>query len=410
MEILLPRRRPPGAAWPYRPRPLPDELLTSYLLRLAAGLNLAPTQFLSAVWGSKRSLLNQDLDNYAPPHIARRIADGTCISVDAVHKMTLASYGGTLLAQHNPRGRNAWLLPTTIKSNDRRRRGLQFCPECLATDAKPYFRRRWRLAFATSCTRHGTLLRDGCPACGEIVHPHRSPTLTTCFRCGESLCTPSSPTEHNDLLIWQGKLEQSLEQGWSILAGEPLYSHLMLAIVRQIAALLVNGPRAADFRKAAARTLGGDDAPFAKPTDRQPIEYLTLAERRRLFDLARRLMQSWPANFVDCCREAGLHRSHAIKDMGYVPFAYERVLRTFLDSTPYYPSEGEVAAAAAWLRRTQGHATYADLRAICGESRAAIYRHMDYLRRQARPSKWRIAAFSSHAIDGRANRFADPRP
>lgn len=396
MEILLPaRRRTAARPWPYRPRPLPDELLTSYLLRIAAGLDLRPSRFLSAVWGSERSLLNQDLDNFAPAHVAVRVATGTGIDIAEVHATTLADYVGTLLITHNPKGRNPWLLPTTIKSNDRRRRGLQFCPVCLATDRTPYFRRRWRLAFATMCTTHAVMLRDGCPSCGEIVHCHRALSPRHCFRCGASLCVPSSPAPRHDHLVWQRELEQSLERGWSMLDGHPVRAHVLFAIVRQIAALLVNGPRAPALRAATVQSLGGEAASFQKITRRQPIEYLELADRHRLLDMVERLMRGWPINFVQCCLEAKLHRSHAIKDMTNPPFAYERVMRAYLDATPYHASEPEVAAAAAWLRRTEGKATYAALKAICGESRAAIYRHMDYRRVQTRPSKWRTEALDA---------------
>lgn len=398
MEILLPRRRCQPAAWPYRPRPLEDELLTSYLLRVAAGLDLRPTRFLSAIWGSRRSLLNQDLDNFVPRHIAQRVADGTCIEVDDVHAMTLANYAGSLLVNHNPRGRNPWLLPTTIKSNDRRRRGLQFCPECLATDRTPYFRRRWRLAFVTTCTKHLTILHDGCPTCGEIVHPHRALTPTHCFRCGGPLCLPSSAASHPEIVPWQHELEQALARGWGILGERQLSTHIVAAIVRQVATLFVNGRRAGALREAVAQAFGGDPRPFTKSTRRQPIEYLALAERHRLFTLVEQVMRCWPTRFVETCRQAGIYRSHAIKDMPCPLFAFEQVLREHLDATPYYPAEAEVAAAAAWLRRTKGRASYADLKALCGESRGAIYRHMDYQRRPAVPSRWRVAAMQSSNI------------
>lgn len=51
--------------------------------------------------------------------------------------------------------------------------GQQFCPTCLAEDAVPYFRKRWRIALNTVCTRHGTMLLDRCPACGVGVAFHR---------------------------------------------------------------------------------------------------------------------------------------------------------------------------------------------------------------------------------------------
>jgi hypothetical protein len=47
--------------------------------------------------------------------------------------------------------------------NSARRDGstwVQYCPECLAEDEHPYYRRRWRLATRVSCPKHGCRLRD----------------------------------------------------------------------------------------------------------------------------------------------------------------------------------------------------------------------------------------------------------
>ncbi len=73
----------------------------------------------------------------------------------------------------------------------------------------------------------------------------------------------------------------------------------------------------------------------------------------------------------------------------------DEVLRSDLDRSPYYPTDIEVEAAANWLRKTRGAASYRDLKEICGESRMAIYRYMDYLRVPSTPSPWRARALKS---------------
>lgn len=395
-ERLIPRRRQPAVQpWPFQPNPLPDELFTSYLCRLAAGMDMKPITFLNTVFGSAKNLLAQDLDNYAPQRIIDRVAAGTLRSPERIASCTLGSFTGTLLTTYNSRGRNPWLLPTTIDNNIRHRTGLQYCPTCLAKDQKPYFRKNWRIAFVSLCTTHGTPLRDRCPSCQAPLHPHAAASSSHCFKCGHSLCKFTAPSARLDHIGWQADLENGLLTGWVGLGDEFLRSHVVFAIVRQVAALFVNGSRAEAFRLAVARDWGGNPSPYAKPTARQPIEYLDTRERIRLFDMVQRVMTGWPHRFVHSCLEAGIHRSHAIKDMPAPPFAYEKVMRAYMDATPYYASEPEVAAAAAWLRRTKGKATYRDLRAICGESRAAIYRHMDYERKQTKPSRWRVNAMAA---------------
>ncbi|MFW8642801.1 TniQ family protein [Rhizobium beringeri] len=61
------------------------------------------------------------------------------------------------------------MLP--LRNSRRRDRStwLQFCSQCLADDAHPYFRRRWRLATRVACDTHGSRLRDRCPSCRSHV-------------------------------------------------------------------------------------------------------------------------------------------------------------------------------------------------------------------------------------------------
>jgi hypothetical protein len=140
----------------------------------------------------------------------------------------------------------------------------------------------------------------------------------------------------------------------------------VFAIVRQVAALLVNGTRADRLRAEAARAWGGDASPYAKPTARQPIEYLDVAERHRLFDMVERLMQGWPHRFVHACDEADLHRSHAIRDMTNPPFAYEEVMRAYMDRSPYYASEGARPPAISRASAANAARPYTDTWTMSG--------------------------------------------
>jgi len=380
--------RDAARSWCYRPPPLADETLSSWLIRVAQGMRLRPITFLNAVWGTGRSLVNQDLDNFAPELVVTRIVTATDISEDALRMMTLAEYEGRLFERFPPKGRKTWILPVRVVSNDRRRHGLQYCPACLRDDPVPYLRRTWRLAFATGCTCHGIALHDACPACGATVQPYRARAIELCYRCARPLADASHTPASAQALRLQRRCETALKRGWDELGEVPLYSHLSFMIIRQVAALLVNGPRAGALRQATSRAWSGDPAPFAKPTARQPIEYLGIEERARLFDLVGRLLDGFPFKLVHACLEARIGRFHATKDMDFPPSMWVATVRLYLDLEPYKASEAEVAAAAAWLRRTKGSARYRDLKALCGESRTAIYRHMDYERSQARPS-WR---------------------
>jgi hypothetical protein len=154
------------------------------------------------------------LDLVLPSDVASLLRAHTGISSDQLSAMTLSHALPKQL-----------LLPLR---NSGRRDGstwLQFCSRCLAGDAQPYFRRRWRLASRVSCTKHGCRLRDRCPSChghiavfyqGGLVPqhycalcgydlrrapvPYISPATRTLDRCIDDICsvealsgTPSGP-------------------------------------------------------------------------------------------------------------------------------------------------------------------------------------------------------------------------
>ena len=78
-----------------------------------------------------------------------------------------------------------WVLALGSR-NRKRRGGLQYCPLCLASDAHPYFRIQWRLAWHTGCAVHGKSLFDRCCHCQSPVEPNRlaaGTALSTCSTC-----------------------------------------------------------------------------------------------------------------------------------------------------------------------------------------------------------------------------------
>ncbi|HAG75486.1 MAG TPA: hypothetical protein DCL53_08515 [Thauera sp.] len=159
--------------WPAHPHPFPDELLSSWIVRIAHA-NAIKLQTLSwQLFGNERSPWNRDIDRSAPPWLLRTLCAHTgCNYWDAFHA-TLVIYRGRLYPRRRTSGRLSWVLP--IKGHGMRRTAssLQFCPACLAGNPIPYFRKTWRLALYTYCPEHQCALYDECPACHSPVTPHR---------------------------------------------------------------------------------------------------------------------------------------------------------------------------------------------------------------------------------------------
>ncbi|MBE0702441.1 MULTISPECIES: TniQ family protein [Phyllobacteriaceae] len=164
--------------WPVSVDPLADELLSSWLHRLALANGIAPRSF-AGVFGLDERMWSPRLDLQLPRHVAGVLADETSVPQGAISAMMISGCSMATL-----------LLPLRDSAHRNRSTWMQYCPQCLATDEAPYFRRQWRLASRVSCFVHGCGLRDRCPACragvaafdhGELLPQH------ICARCGFDL-------------------------------------------------------------------------------------------------------------------------------------------------------------------------------------------------------------------------------
>jgi len=385
-------RIPFAKRWPCRPIPQDDELLTSYIYRAAQGCNLKPFTFLHGYFGSSPSLLSLDLDSHLQSVILEQIAVGSGLPKTRIREMMLEPLAEKLCENVTPKGHKAWILPTAPFSTNRRRPGQQFCPICLREDATPYLRRSWRLGFVTACVKHGTLLLDRCPYCKSILHAHRSVSMRRCFQCRRDLSRITTSAVDAAMLDFQARLEVALDEDWIEIRGKPVYVRLWFTVLRRFCTLAVNGQGAKRYVQAVADAYGGDPSAIEKGAPKDPIEVLSTLQRHQMLDLARRVLEDFPNRLIPLCRSLSMTRSRIIQDMTNVPFMLDEVLKEYLDDKPYCASEAEVAAAAAYLRRKNGVASYKDLRAHCGESRYAIYKHMDYTREITAPSWWRYAS------------------
>lgn len=180
----------PGELWPFRPAPFADELLTSWIARLAHGHGLRPMSFLEIVHPGCADLAV--LDWAADGDLLALLATQTDVPLPTVESLLLRfqpELGLRDLLHHNWRGP-----------------ALQYCPACLAEGAT-YYRRSWRLACFRVCPQHHTAMHDECPHCGGIIRLLELPpgALACCQNCGHPLmaseCMPLSRSECLEKLV-----------------------------------------------------------------------------------------------------------------------------------------------------------------------------------------------------------------
>lgn len=206
---------------PWR-RPYRDELLSSWLARVALHSGCDPLTLTGAIWPKWR-VWSVDTDRGLTASRAMSAAMWFGCEPDAVHATTLQELADRLAGRA---ARSRPVLPWILTLGSRNRQhyaGLPCCPQCLADDPEPFFRRAWRLAFVVGCEVHGTRLIDRCPDCHALIAPHlcisKLQNLARCSACGQDMRRYVPPSVEVDALDFQGRAMAVL------VAGEGLWDH-----------------------------------------------------------------------------------------------------------------------------------------------------------------------------------------
>jgi len=155
--------------WPAHPKPLPEELLTSWFVRAveANGIKLQTLSWM--LFGYGNSPWHRDVDRQPSTRFLDIVCARTGLRRKDAECATLDTYRGRLYPKPRTSSLLRWVLPIISAGTSRHGFGVQFCPECLARDAVPFYRKQWRLALSTYCLDHNCFLYDACPACGTPV-------------------------------------------------------------------------------------------------------------------------------------------------------------------------------------------------------------------------------------------------
>jgi hypothetical protein len=374
--------------WPYHSKPLQDELLSSWLARVAAGNGLKLHSFTSMTWPGL-SLWNRDVDNFAPPAVVAAMAARTGTDIDRAEATTLRAYQGTVFETHNVKGMTSWILPVGVYHRTRRRFGLQCCAYCLRESA--HYRRLWRLAFITVCTKHRVVLLDRCPGCRSPIVFHRrdlgdrrvfdAAPLVTCHDCGLGLSDfrPKRIAPNARILTFQRALEATIAFGMGTIGKSQVFGHLYLAGLRVLVQLCSTGWAAPLIQAEVGPDIG--IVPFAPNWSGgvHVVEHLPIDDRRRLLALAARLLEDWPERFISSASRIGLTASYLVRHREELPYWYWRVVRENFDRRAYVPTIDEIAAVVDHLRRQGEVPTRLAVSMLLGSREWFRKRRLDHL-------------------------------
>lgn len=368
-------------------RPRSDELLSSWLVRLALQNGLKVHSLCQRVWRDG-PVWNRDIDNSAPSGFIEALSNATALESSHVRGTTLAALEGHLFEKHNPSGNTPWILPIGVYHRTRRRFGLQFCPHCL-DEAVPYFRRSWRLAYTVVCPTHRVVLSDRC-ACGSAVNFHRSDIggsmlhrldVRICPQCGCDLrrcrASPVDLAVLSQALFSQTRCSNALESGYALVGASYVRSILFFVGVHQMLRLLTGQKNA----QALFETCASWTRPLSAATETKGgrLERADTFSRMVLMSCIAEWLDDWPAQFIRSCQRAGVTSSDVYKDLRSVPFWLATVVDEYLDRSAYSPTLPEIRSAIEYVRRSEGCVNKSTVSRVLGARDAFRKRRLLYL-------------------------------
>jgi transposase-like protein len=357
-----------GNLWPMHIKPEEDELLSSWLTRLALAHGFRPYSFTSLIMGG-RDLWASDIDKIDHIDLFLELAKRTNTLLSRVRVTSLINYTGLLFENISSNGHVTWITKTDKVRFSRRQIGLQFCPECLSEDTIPYFRRHWRLAFVTVCTKHCVPLLDQCPKCYTPINFYRinpqdhsikwHTALARCFSCKADLRLRTIDSKISNQVKpkeveFQEFLLNGLKDGWiETSSNEIIFSSLFFAGLHQLARVLITGSSSSAIREAVINYYDLQEPNDLYPKKLPVLESLRAPQRRFLFQMIQRLLNNWPDGFIDFCRANKFWSRFWFMhpNVKPLPFWYWKVVHYNLTKYKYLPTNEEFSAALNFIKK-----------------------------------------------------------
>jgi len=310
--------------------PLPDELLSSWLVRLAHRHYLKVHSFCSVLW-PRKEIWTRDIDRSFTSEMLTDLSILTGTSYANVFALTLQSFEGILFHGLSEKAHNhPWILALERYHRIYKKNGLMYCPSCLKKDGDtPYFRKRWRLALSIVCPTCGSYLHDCCPQCkqpvifyrNELGRKNMQPTykLSQCHNCQYDLSNTPAVVASREIVDMQVSLYEILELGWD---NRIIYPFQYFDVMRSLTHFLSSKAEPcipARIRLCEILSIEYLQLPGGYPNR---FETLSIPEREHLLRLTFWLLNDWPIHFKDFFKQQKVRSFWLLHDYKEPPFWY----------------------------------------------------------------------------------------
>ena len=328
------------------PKPLPDEILSSWLARTAYAHLTHPKTFMNMHFSSGKFNWRPNFDASVTDDILHIIERKSALSFETIYQMSLKSYVSYLQESIIPDGLNTFIIPQ------------RFCPVCLREDQFPYYRRSWKVLFSTVCIKHHCYLYDRCPSCNtllKITHMYRNTLpFVFCHKCGFDLRKARKLTVSkifDSAFKRMRRIHSILNRGYVVFNKIPVYSFFFFEVFVQLAKLML----AYKKNESIDHELKIKEiAKRARLTKTQPvIRELSIPQQFIVLSAIMELFRHYPKNFDRFVKANTLTHWLLTKELKKRAFWYEKLLNDVAPQTCFTSdllTGQEVKNAIKWLK------------------------------------------------------------
>ena len=308
---------------------LPDESISSWLVRAALAQGCDPLTLTGAIWPRWRAW-TFDIDRGVEASKLQLLAQASGISRTDFEMRCLRN-DAEKIAGHTLLNTGTWPWILALGSRNRKRlAGMQYCPACLATDNQPYFKRTWRFAWHTVCAIHNIPLIDRCWSCDALVCPHmlvaENKHLAICFNCAADLrlikSSPGSTISHD----FQCRSDEVLSSLKGKFNDQVLPAHQWFELARFFVVLTRYA-----IRNEASGNLGLLATSNRMPVYGVPLELMSSVQRAALLEKVLPLMSCGLTDFQYAFKSAGVSINGLCAISSELPYA----IRGVVEGLPY---------------------------------------------------------------------------
>ena len=347
--------------------PEPDELLSSWLLRLAWQNAEKMHTFRTRFWHKTGTPWNRNINIPIDVQFFQNIANLAQTNCKQLYPHTFLSLEGILFDKVKKTGKVDGILASRhyAYGNNQPHHSLQYCPECIQEQLVVHFKRTSMITFLVGCPKHRSIYRDTCCQCGQPVKIHLSDSgqkylprvnpVSFCHYCGflwGQAPKQELPELSDEFWVLQEKIQKTLNTSWLQLSdGNQLYALSFFNGLRHIIRYIMNDTCTISLREMVAKELGILPLGFAQNGYQGRMDSLSIGDRITIMQYVSWLLSEWPSRFNWALKKSGISYSYLCTYRDAHPYWLEKEIWQTKDVKHTSISRDEYQAAGQYLQQ-----------------------------------------------------------